>query len=220
MRSCFHTLVAVAVAVTAAGAAASHAGCVFDADYGGTSLACPPSSPRCPDGYTCVNQVCTRDGSADAGDGDATDTSVTDAGTCDLAAAEGTRDTCGQARDLTAAASAAGGTRVYGNTTGHANDLTPSTLPDCTTSPEPGPDAIWRVAITAGQTLTVTFSPEGWSGDVYVVDACTSTATCEGGGPMFSPVSVTPAAGTYYIVVDSRMAGAAGCYTLDVALTQ
>lgn len=214
MRSCFHTLVVAGLAV----AAACLSGCSFDADYGGTSLACPPSSPRCPDGYTCVNQVCTRDGTTDAGD--ATDTSGADAGTCDLAAAEGTRDTCGQARDLTAAASAAGGTRVHGNTSGYANDLTPSTLPDCTTSPEPGPDGIWRVSVTAGQTLTVTFSPEGWSGDVYVIDACTSTATCEGGGPMFSPVSVTPTAGTYYIVVDSRMAGAAGCYALDVALTQ
>ncbi|MBZ0238973.1 MAG: hypothetical protein K8M05_42070 [Deltaproteobacteria bacterium] len=213
MRSWFHTLAVVA--------AAGLTGCAFDADYAGTSLRCPASSPRCPDGYTCVDEVCTRAGATDAGDGDgdAPDASGADAGVCDLAAAEGTRDTCGQARDLTAAASAAGGTRVHGNTTGYANDLTPSTLPDCTTSPEPGSDGIWRITVTAGQTLAVTFSPEGWSGDVYIVDACTATATCEGGGPMFSSVSVTPAAGTYYIVVDARTPSEAGCYHLDVALT-
>jgi hypothetical protein len=217
VRSSFHTLVVAALAVAATGLTA----CSFDADYGGTNLACPPSSPRCPDGYTCVDQVCTRGGAIDAADApDAIDANATDAGICELAATEGTRDTCGQARDLTAAATAAGGTTVFGNTTGYANDLTPSTLPDCTTSPEPGPDGIWRVTLTTGQTLAVTFSPDGWSGDVYIINACTSTATCVEGGPMFTPVTMSPPAGTYYIVVDSRTAGVAGCYALDVTITQ
>jgi hypothetical protein len=203
------------VAVAAGGLTA----CAFDADYGGTNLMCPPSSPRCPDGYTCVNQVCTTggadDGGIDGGDGGGGG----DASACDLAITEGTRDTCGQARDLTPDANQTGGTTVYGNTTGYAGDLTPSTLPDCTTSPEPGPDAIWRVTLTTGQSLTVTLTPYGWSGDVYVVDACTATADCVGGGAMFSPVTVTPAAGTYYIVVDSRSAGVSGCFSLDVTIT-
>lgn len=219
MRSSFYMLVLAALAVAATGLTA----CSFDADYRGTTLLCPPSAPRCPDGYTCVNQVCTTGAATDAasdGDADAADASSTDAGTCDLATIEGTRDTCGQARDLTAAATAAGGTTVFGNTTGYASDLTPSTLPDCTTSPEPGPDGIWRATLTTGQTLSVTFSPEGWSGDVYIINACTPTATCVEGGAMFTPVTVSPPAGTYYIVVDSRMAGVAGCYSLDVAITQ
>lgn len=199
------------VAVGAAGLTA----CSFKADYGDTNLRCPPSSPRCPDGYTCVNEVCTMGGAEDGGI-DATDAPPS---TCDLAIGEGTRDTCGQARDLTPAANLAGGTTVYGNTTGYASDLTPSTLPDCTTSPEPGPDAIWRVTLTAGQSLTVTLMPDGWSGDVYVVDACTPTADCVGGGAMFSPVTVMPTAGMYYIVVDSRSAGVSGCFALDVAIT-
>lgn len=207
MRSWFYTLVV--------GAAAGLTACSFDADYGGTQLRCPPSSPRCPDGYTCVNEMCTTGGATDAAD----DGVTTDAGTCDLAIGEGTRDTCGQARDLTPAATLAGGTTVYGNTTGYANDLTPSTLPNCTTSPEPGPDAIWRVTITTGQTLALTFAPEGFSGDVYVIDACSATATCLGGGAMFTPVTLTPAAGTYYLVVDSRSAGASGCFALDVEIT-
>ena len=209
MRSWFHTLVVVATAGLTA--------CSFSADYSDTQLWCPPSSPRCPDGYTCVNEVCTTGGTTDGGGIDGV---AADASACDLAIGEGTRDTCGQARDLTPAASMAGGTTVYGNTTGYANDLTPSTLPDCTTSPEPGPDAIWRVTITAGQTLTVAFSPDGWSGDIYIISACTSTATCLDGGPMFSPVTVTPAAGTYYIVVDSRGPAVAGCFSLDVTITQ
>lgn len=201
--------------VTVAVAAAGSTACSFDADYGGTNLMCPASSPRCPDGYTCVNRVCTM-GGADDGGIDAIDAAPS---TCDLAVGEGTRDACGQARDLTPAANLAGGTTVYGNTTGYANDLTPSTLPDCTTSPEPGPDAIWRVTITAGQTLAVTFSPDRWSGDVYIINACTSTATCVEGGPMFTPVTVSPPAGTYYIVVDSRSTTAVGCFALDVAIT-
>lgn len=210
MRLGFYMLVVVAAAGLTA--------CSFDADYGGTSLRCPPSSPRCPDGYTCVNEVCTMGGDSDGGP-DATDAPGADASACDLAVGEGTRDTCGQARDLTPAAALAGGTTVYGNTTGYANDLTPSTLPDCTTSPEPGPDAIWRVTIAAGQTLSVTFSPDGWNGDVYIINACTSTATCVEGGPMFTPISVTPSAGTYYIVVDSRGAAVAGCFALDVEIS-
>jgi hypothetical protein len=208
VRSWFYMLVV--------GAAAGLTACSFDADYGGTQLRCPPASPRCPDGYTCVNETCTMNGGTDGGGPDGV---TPDAGACDLAIGEGTRDTCGQARDLTPAANMAGGTTVYGNTTGYANDLTPSTLPNCTTSPEPGPDAVWRVTITAGQSLTVTFSPEGWSGDVYVINACSSTATCMGGGAMFTPVTLTPAAGTYYIVVDSRAAGANGCFALDVEIT-
>lgn len=209
MRSWFYMLVAVA--------AAGLTGCSFDADYGGTNLRCPASSPRCPDGYTCVNQVCTMGGDDDGG---ATDGSNADASSCQLATGEGTRDTCGQARDLTPDATQPGGTTVYGNTTGYASDLTPSTLPDCTTSPEPGPDAIWRVTLTAGQSLTVTLRPDGWNGDVYVVDACTATADCVGGGAMFAPVTVMPAAGSYYIVVDSRSAGVSGCFALDVTITQ
>jgi hypothetical protein len=211
VRSRFHT--SVAVAVVAAGLTA----CAFEADYGDTILACPPSSPRCPEGHACVNDVCTAGGSLDASP---IDTRTADSSTCDLAVGEGTRDTCGQARDLTPDASMTGGTTVYGDTSGYVNDLTPSTLPDCTTSPEPGPDAIWRVTTTAGQTLTVTFSPDGWSGDVYIIDACTSTADCVEGGPMFTPVSVSPPAGTYYIVVDSRAAAVSGCFSLDVTITQ
>lgn len=200
-------------------AAAGLTACSFDADYGGTNLRCPPSSPRCPDGYTCVNEACTTNVGGDGGTDGAIDASDAVPSTCDLAVGEGTRDICGQARDLTAAAALAGGTTVYGNTTGYANDLTPSTLPDCTTSPEPGPDAIWRVTIAAGQTLAVTFSPDGWNGDVYIINACTQTATCVEGGPMFTPITVMPPAGTYYIVVDSRGAAVAGCFSLDVEIT-
>ncbi len=209
MRPWIHTLVA-ALAAT---------GCSFDADYGGTSLRCPPASPRCPDGYACVNQVCTAGGAdADAAPGDGLGP---DAGVCELAAMAPPNDGCGAAIDLTAAALAPGGTIAYGNTTGYTSDLTPSTLPGCTESPEPGADAIYRLTLAAADSLVVTLSPQAWIGHVYVINACNATASCIGGGAAFAQVTETIAtAGTYYVVVDAPTAGAAGCFSLAVTVTR
>jgi hypothetical protein len=203
--------------LAAAAVASLGAGCTFDADYGDTQLMCPESSPRCPAGYTCVNTVCVVPGGPDA----ATDGAGPDAGVCELAAMEGENDGCGASRDLTAAASAAGGTVAHGDTTGYVDDLTPSTLPDCTGSPEPGPDAIFRVNLVVGESLAVTLTTDGWLGDVYVTDACTQIADCLDGAMQNTAVTVGPVgtAGTYYIVVDARTAGVSGCFSLSATIT-
>jgi hypothetical protein len=205
-----------AAAVATAAATGGLAACGFDADYSDTRLLCPPSSPRCPPGYTCAAGVCTT-GADDGGPGDA----GPDASVCELAMSQPDNDGCGAAIDLTAAALAAGGTIAYGDTTGYASDLTPSTLPDCTMSPEPGPDAIYRLTLAAGDSLAVTLSPDGWTGHVYVTDACTGTAACQGGAAAFSPLTVPiTTAGTYYVVVDAPASGAAGCFALAATVTR
>lgn len=191
--------------------------CAFDADYGGTQLRCPSGSPRCPDGQTCVNEVCVASAPGDAPPGDG----GPDAGVCDLAARAPDNDGCGAALDLTAAALVAGGTLAYGDTTGYGNDLTPSTLPGCTGAPEPGPDAIYRLALQPGDTVTATLSPAGWTGAIYVTDACTATAACKGGAAAFATATVPiTTAGTYYVVVDAPASGDAGCFSLAIAVTR
>lgn len=189
------------------------ASCRFDGDYDGSALTCPPSSPSCPPGYTCVGMVCIRgaDGPpADAGP---------DASVCDLAALADDNDVCGDSIDLTTAALTPAGTLAHGDTTGYANDLTPSTLPDCTGQPEPGPDALYRLTLAAGDTVHLTLSPEGWTGAVYLIDACNGTATCEGGAASFADATISIAtAGTYFVVVDAPTAGAAGCFTLSARI--
>lgn len=187
--------------------------CRFDADYGGTELRCPPESPACPDGYACVAEVCVTGGGTDA--------PATDASACELAAQAPDNDLCGAAIDLTAAALAAGGTIAYGDTTGYVNNLTPSSLPGCTGEPQPGPDALYRMTLAAGDTVTLTLSPEGWTGAVYLIDACTSTAGCEGGAAAFSQASIAiTAPGTYYVVVDAPASSAAGCFALAAAIAR
>lgn len=191
--------------------------CAFDADYGGTQLRCPPESPACPEGYACVAEVCVS-GSPDGGGPDG---AGPDATACELATQAPDNDGCGAAIDLTAAALAAGGTTAYGDTTGYANDLTPSTLPGCTGQPQPGPDALYRMTLAPGDTVTLTLSPEGWTGAVYLIDACTGTAGCEGGAAAFSQATIAiTAAGTYYVVVDAPTTGAAGCFALAAAIAR
>jgi len=199
------------------------AACAFDADYRGTALKCSAAAPACPDGYACVADVCVTGGAIDAaasGDGPGGDGAPgPDAGVCDLAAQVADNDGCGAAINLTSAALTPGGTIAYGDTRGYANDLVPTSLTGCTGSPEPGPDAIYRLTLAAGDTLTATLESQGWTGAIYVIDACSSTAACKGGAASFAqataPITV---AGTYYLVVDST--GAAGCFALSVAVVR
>lgn len=191
------------------------AGCRFDADYGDSALRCSAAAPACPPGFACVGDVCRR--GADGPPGDA----GPDASVCELAAAAADNDGCGAAIDLTPAALAAGGATVHGDTTGYTNDLTPSTLPGCTGAPEPGPDALYRLTLAAGDTVHLTLAPEGWTGAVYLIDACTGTAACEGGAAAFTAATIPiTAAGTYYVVVDAPTAGAAGCFTLAARIAR
>ncbi len=187
------------------------AACRFDGDYDGTALSCPPTSPACPPGYACIAERCTR--TIDGPPGDA----GPDASVCELAALADDNDGCGDSIDLTSDALAPGGARAHGDTTGYANDLTPNSLPDCTGAQEPGPDAVYRLDLAAGDTVHLTLMPESWTGAVYLIDSCTGMVgdTCLGGAGSFSEeVIAITAAGTYFIVVDGPSSGAAGCFTL------
>lgn len=193
------------------------AACGFDADYGGTMLRCPPGAPTCPAGFTCVAEVCTPTGASDGG---------VDASACALAALAPDNDTCATAIDLTAAALAPGGATAYGDTTGYAADLAPATLPGCTETVEPGPDAVYRLTLAAGDDVTIALAPSSHDAGFYLIDACSLTATCVGGadspgaGGQEQRTLTVASAGTYYLVVDASTASAAGCYTLTVAIAR
>lgn len=203
-------------------AAALAAACRFDGSYDGTHLRCSAADPRCPDGFTCVADVCTEPGDAT----DATDAAGPDASVCELAAQAPDNDRCAAALDVTTAARAAGGTMVYGDTTGYAADLAPSTLPGCTGSVEPGPDAIYKLTLQAGDQVALSLAPVAHDGAVYVLDGCSLTASCKGGADALGAGAIDAAsvpiaaAGTYYVVVDASLMAAAGCYALSVAITR
>ncbi|MBP9204852.1 MAG: hypothetical protein KBG28_12855 [Kofleriaceae bacterium] len=217
MTQATHFLVGAAALLGLAGAA-----CGFDADYAGTRLRCPGSSPACPPGFTCVAEVCTpADETVDA-------SARTDGPTgsvCERAAAAADNDRCAAAIDLSAAARAAGGATVYGDTTGYAGDFAPVVLPGCTGSVAPGPDAVYRLDLQAGDQLDLTLAPELHDGAVYLLAACGAAATCVGGADTFGPgaideVSLTiSTTTTYYLVVDASIVTAAGCFTLTVRVT-
>lgn len=200
-------------------AVAATSGCDFDVDYDGTRLRCSAAAPDCPAGFRCVADVCTPSAEVDAGGGP-------DASVCQLAAQASANDRCAAALDLTAAALAAGGTIAYGDTTGYAGDLAPTTLPGCTGSVAPGPDAIYRVTLAAGDALALSLAPQAHDGAVYLLDGCSLTAACRGGadalgvGAIDATTIAITTSGTYYLVVDASAAGAAGCYALAVAITR
>jgi hypothetical protein len=206
-------------------ASAAAAACTINADYGGTEYRC--SDDVCPSGFECTAaKMCVPVGTADAAaDGAAGgDAAPSDGGEgldASLLCLDLDNDTCGGAMDLTDAARMAGGTRVFGTTTGYTGDLNPSVIIGCTESPEPGPDAIFRLDAAAGEDVVVELAPDAWDAGVYLLDGCAGTATCLGGsdaiGDNLESFSVGVAAGTYYLVVDSAVSGT-GCYWLDVSL--
>lgn len=206
------------------------AACALDVDHRGTHYLCPDE--RCPAGFHCVGGVCVEEdaggpGPVDAGAG--ADASPIDAPPgidapltiCELAALASDNDRCVEAIDVTAAA-LAGGTTVYGDTTSYADNLDPAIPATCTGSPESGPDAIYQLAVQAGDQVHVDLTPEDWNGALYVLDDCASSATCLDGSDGLGvgtqeSLDVTPTvAGTLYLVVDSSATSSAGCFVLDV----
>jgi hypothetical protein len=184
-------------------------------DFDGTDFLCSEDEPDCPPGQRCSGEGMCVDlvdaGAADdAPGGDAADL-----------CAPADNDACGDAIDVTDQALA--GVTLRGDTTGYANDLSPSILPGCTESPEPGPDAIYSIAGLAGDQLQVTLTPDGWNSAVYLIDGCSGTAACLGGddapGTGIEEATIAiGAADTYYLIVDSSAAAGAGCYELELTL--
>lgn len=142
---------------------------------------------------------------------------------CELAALVPANDTCDTAIDLTAAVRREGGHTTYGDTRQYQDELHPPYR--CTDYLfEDGPEAVYRVDLNAGETLTVTAAPTRWDLGLYVLSTCASDAPlCRGAdkaayGKTESLVFAASVSGTYYLVVDSFQPDMRGCYSLNVGV--
>ena len=130
-------------------------------------------------------------------------------------------DPCTAAMDVTAGAGAAGGITLSGDTAGLANDLSPPAT-GCTGYENDGPDAIYQVTASAGQTIRATVRPNVWDVSVFIASGCMSTACVAGADATYTDAETTSfvvaTAGTYFVVVDGWAATEMGCYELHVAL--
>ncbi len=206
------------------------AACIFSPSYEDTHYQC--TDGQCPDGYECVSDYCEpigRDASFDAvADADViedsgpdakTDADETDAAACDPAS-QPHNDTCAQAILLTS------GIPTCGDTSDHTNvhDIGTACMTTTTTI---GPDAVYEITASAGQEISVVMTPDGWDGEVYLVDDCTAYSSCLEGSARVGvgvPEDFTYTAqsgddGTdYFIIVDGATAVQYGEFTLSVTV--
>jgi hypothetical protein len=130
-------------------------------------------------------------------------------------------DLCASAMDMTSGAIVAGGMTVNGDTSALMNDLSPPAT-GCTGYSNPGPDAIFQVTASAGQTIRATVRSDLWDASVFIASACMNSACVAGADAEFDEPETTSftvaTAGTYFVVVDSWDASTAGCFELTVAI--
>ncbi|MDB4958938.1 MAG: hypothetical protein JWO36_6507 [Myxococcales bacterium] len=180
-------------------------GCIFDANYADGRYTCKdgacPSALVCNAAKQCVAPI---------------DASVPDADDA-MIDARIPAFTCADPGIVTGT----GGT-FMGSTTAPQPD-TSSSL--CSGAVMNGRDAIYRVAITAGQHLLVSISTSSGTYPVnaYVIASCTvapNTPACEGAVAAASgnPINLTPAAGQHFIVVDNPNPSLSGPYALTVTV--
>jgi len=148
-------------------------------------------------------------------------------GPVDAAAADagssGTGDTCAEAIDLTDGATHPGGTTDSRYSGDYSNYLEPPS--SCTNGyGEDGPDVIYYVVASAGDSLYVVLTPYDYDGAVYILSDCSDPSSCVGGsdsGYSGDPEIVDytiPSPGTYYIVADSYLPDEFGDFTISVTL--
>ncbi len=129
-------------------------------------------------------------------------------------------DTCAQAQNLTTGALTVPGATVTGDTTGYVDNVQPPS--SCTGYLPDGPDAVYFVNATAGQTISATVTPNGWDVSIYIIGACVMVPTCLDGADQFTggtaetATYLVPTAGTYHVVVDGWNPGVEGAYSLNV----
>lgn len=168
-------------------------GCFFEADYRGT-YSC--TDGRCPSGLTCVATSCVADVPVDAA-ADSPDAPP---------------DTRMPALTCPDPGVLASGDTATGDTTGKLNKL--ASL--CGGFVMNGRDAVYQIAITAGQDLLVSITG---ARKAYVIPTCTTPApACLGNAFAIegNPISVTPAAGDAFVIVDDENPANAGAYTLTL----
>ena len=181
-------------------------GCWFSADYRSGNVACHDG--ECPSGLTCVAEVCV----ANVGDGGGSN--IHDAHV------DGTPD----AFEIAALTCADPGTfiadnTVSGTTAGRMNTISAS----CNGTVMNGLDAVYKIAGTFGQQLTLTPHATAFAITAYAITPCTTSGVPACSGNKYAtdttPATIAiPATSDYFIVVDSGIAGQGGAYTLTVTL--
>jgi hypothetical protein len=170
-------------------------GCFFSADYVGASC----RDGICPAGLTCAANVCVAGDPGDAGSADALD--ALDARLAAL--------TCADPGIVAAA-----GGQELGTTVGRGSTVSSM----CGGFVMNGKDAVYTITLAAGDQLLVDIAG---GRKAYVIATCVSPApACLGN--MFAtagnPISVTPAAGASFIIVDDENPANESTYTLTLTV--
>ncbi|MEP6866255.1 MAG: hypothetical protein ABJE66_36890 [Deltaproteobacteria bacterium] len=181
-------------------------GCWFSADYRSGNVACHDGN--CPPGLTCVAQLCV------AATGDGAGSNVHDARLVDALP-----DTF----EMAALTCADPGTfvaddTVTGTTTGRTNTISAS----CNGTVMNGKDAVYKIAGTIGQQVTLTPHSSAYPVAAYLIAPCTpGFPTCISNvfASDTTPATITlGSTGDFFIVVDGINAGLSGAYSLTVTL--
>lgn len=187
--------------------AAVAGGCWFSADYRSGNVACHDGN--CPSGLTCVADVCVAHAPVDgAGSG------VHDARIPDVP------------EQMAALTCADPGTFIADNTvSGTTAGRTSTISASCNGAVMNGNDAIYKIAGTVGQHLTLTPHSSAYPITAYAIAPCTTTGVPPCTGNAYAtdttPVTITLTTMTdYFIVVDGINPNPAqsGAYTLTVTL--
>jgi hypothetical protein len=180
-------------------------GCWFDAVYTSGQVTC--SDGICPSGLTCQNDVCV--------------TPRIDAHPPDTVSIDAPSDgknpaalTCADPGTFISDAT------VTGTTTGRTNTV--SSL--CNGTVMNGADAVYKIAGTLGEQLTLTPASADFPVTAYLIAPCTvspATPACIDNtyATSTTPIAITiPATTDYFIIVDGGNAALSGAYSLTIAI--
>jgi hypothetical protein len=180
-------------------------GCWFDANYKSGQVTCDDGS--CPSNLVCVAHVCVTQPPIDAFH------VVTDARPDSPDAPVAAALTCTDPGTFIAADT------VTGTTAGRTNTI--SAL--CNGIVMNGPDAVYKIAGTLGQMLTLTPHSSAYPITAYAIAPCTTSGVPSCTANVYAtdttPVTITiPATTDYFIIVDGGNAALSGAYSLTIAL--
>jgi len=186
----------VVCTVFAIGLVGALGACSFEADYGGGTYTC--SDGRCPSGLVCMANACVDPTALDGGMDGPTD------GDARIPA-----PTCADPGIVTSP----GGTET-GTTANHPMNLSSM----CGGFVMNGREAVYRIDLVAGDSLLVAITG---ARKAYVIAQCVTPAPACLGNALATdgnPLSVTPAAGPSFVIVDDENPANDGTYTLTLTV--